>query len=300
MKLKVLGDTPSWEWPETAGKTILEVLVDGRADEADRLLAAELAGDIVVINDELAEGLLSVVRDGNAPEELRGKAAIALGPVLEQADTDGFEDPDDVLITESTFRGIRESLRRLYTDADVPKEVRRRILEAAVRAPQPWQRDAIRAAYRSDDEEWRLTAVFGMRWIDGFEPEILEALRSDDFEMHYEAVCAAGEWGVDAAWSHVLGLLTSEDTEKPLLLAAIEAAAGIRPREARDVLAGLTDSEDEDIVEAADEAMAIAGMLSGDEFDGDAFDDDGRDDDELDSDAFDDDAFDDDDDKRGN
>jgi hypothetical protein len=54
-------------------------------------------------------------------------------------------------------------------DASVPTDVRRRILEASVRAPQDWHRDAIRAAYASDDDVWRLTAVFCMRSVRGFE-----------------------------------------------------------------------------------------------------------------------------------
>ena len=197
----------------------------------------------------------------------RATAAIALGPVLEQADMDGFEDPDDMPITEKTFRGIQESLRDLYLDADVPKEVRRRVLEASIRSPQHWHQDAIRAAYPSDDEDWKLTAVFAMRWVRGFDDQILEALENENEDIHYEAVCAAGNREIAAAWSHVAGLVTSRETDKPLLLAAIDAVASIRPQEAGVVLIDLTDSDDEDIVEAAFEAMAMAEVLSDDEYD---------------------------------
>ncbi|MFQ5923723.1 MAG: HEAT repeat domain-containing protein [Anaerolineales bacterium] len=198
---------------------------------------------------------------------MRTKAVISLGPVLEHADTDGFEDDDNVPISEETFRGIQESLRKLYVDADVPKEVRRRILEASVRAPQDWHQDAVRAAYSSGDESWRLTAVFCMRFIRRFDDQILEALESENQDIHYEAVCAAGNWEVKAAWSHISALLTSEETDKPLLLAAIDAVASIRPEEASEILVDLTDCEDEDIVEAAYEAMAMAEGLSDDEYD---------------------------------
>ncbi len=269
MDLKTLKDTPSWDWPDDASKMFLEILTDDRTDDSDRLLATELAGDFTVINEELVDVLLSILRSSDASEELRGKAAISLGPVLEHADTDGFDDPDDVPIAESTFRMIQESLRRLYMDADVSKNVRRRILEASVRAPQDWHQDAIRAAYSSVDEDWKLTAVFSMRSVRGFDDQILEALDSDNREVHYHAVCAAGNWEVDAAWSHVSGLVTSEDTDKPLLLAAIDAVASIRPREAGVVLVDLTDSNDEDIVEAAYEAMTIAEGPSGDQLDDD-------------------------------
>jgi hypothetical protein len=42
------------------------------------------------------------------------------------------------------------------------------------------------------------------------------------------------------------------------LLAAIEAVPSIRPREASEVLGNLTESDDEDIVEAVHEALAAA------------------------------------------
>ena len=52
--------------------------------------------------------------------------------------------------------------------------------------------------------------------------------------------------------------MTSDETDKPLLFAAIEAVASIRPEEAPEILGDLTDSDDEDIVEAAFEALAMA------------------------------------------
>ena len=58
MDLKTLLDTPPWDWPRDAGWTLRKVLVDHGANESDRLVAAELAGDFTVINDELADALL--------------------------------------------------------------------------------------------------------------------------------------------------------------------------------------------------------------------------------------------------
>ena len=258
--VEVLAEIPPWEWPEDAGQALLELLRDDGASGADRLLAAELAGNLVVINDELVDALLSILGGAGETQALRGQAAISLGPVLEQADTDGFEDPDDVPIAERTFHRIQQTLRALYVDAGVPSDVRRAILEAAVRAPQSWHRDAVRAAYGSGDEAWRLTAVFCMRFVRGFDEQILEALDSENSEIHYEAVRAAGAGEVSAAWPHVSGLVTAENIDKPLLLAAIEAVASIRPREAAEVLSDLLDSDDEDIADAVSEAMALAEM----------------------------------------
>lgn len=258
MDLKTLMDLPPWEWPEGAANLFLETLRGGQACESDRLIAAELAGDLTVINDELVDALLAILRSADESPELRSQAALSLGPVLEHADIDGFEDPDDVGISEQTFHGIQELLRQLYADTGIPDQVRRSILEASVCAPQDWQEEAIRAAYASDDEAWKLTAVFCMRFVRGFDSQILSALESDNPEIHCEAVCAAGNWGVDAAWSHIAALVTSGDTDKPLLLAAIEAVAGIRPQETVEILGDLIESDDEDIAEAVFEALTIA------------------------------------------
>jgi hypothetical protein len=257
MDLKSLLDTPPWDWPRDAGKAFQKVLLDGHADESDRLVGATLAGSLTVINDDLADVLLVVVGNANEPERLRAKAAVSLGPVLEQAERCGFEDPDDVPITERAFRNIQDSLQRIYRDKSTPMEVRRRILEASVRAPETWHQNAIGDAYSSGNAEWMLTAVFSMRWVRGFDTQILSALESADPEIHYEAVNAAGAWELDAAWPHVVKLVNDANTPRSLLFAAIGSVGAIRPAEARKTLADLADSDDEEIAGAVIEAMSM-------------------------------------------
>jgi HEAT repeat protein len=109
-----------------------------------------------------------------------------------------------------------------------------------------------------------LTAVFSMRWVRGFEAQILEALKSADPEIHYEAIEAAGNWELDAAWPHLVALVQVARSPKPMLIAAIGAIASIRP-EATRILVDLADSDDEEIAEAAEEAMGIAELRSDEE-----------------------------------
>jgi hypothetical protein len=258
MNLKILLDTPPWDWPRDAGERFHQILTDSKASESDRFIAADLAGDFTVINDALSDALLGIVSSAGEPEELRATAAISLGPILEHADTSGFDDPEDVRITEYTFHRIQLTLHKLYVDESIPVLVRRRILEASVRAPEDWHRDAIGRAYSSRDRDWMLTAVFAMRQVRGFDNQILEALKSGDPEIHCEAVAAAGNWELDAAWDHIVGLVHVSATPKPLLLAAIGAVAEIRPQEAREILNDLTESDDEEIAEAAEEAILMA------------------------------------------
>ena len=103
--------------------------------------------DFVVINDELATTLLSIVCDANESPELRGRAAIGLGPALEAAHIYAFDDPDEVPISEDTFQQIQTSLQTQFLNTKVPKEVRRRVLEASVRAPQDWHYEAVHSIY---------------------------------------------------------------------------------------------------------------------------------------------------------
>jgi hypothetical protein len=262
MNLKTLTRTPPWEWPDDAGPLLRQVLEDEGAAEADRLLAAQLAGDLSVVNDEMVEALLTALRSARIPQPVRGAAAISLGPTLEDADTNGFEEEDEPAISEATFRKVVDSLRELYHDTTLPKEVRRRVLEAAVRSPQDWQPAAIREAYASGDPQWQITAVFCMRYVRGFEGTVLEALHSKDPEIHRQAILAAGTWELKEAWLHVEALVTARGTPKPLLLAAIEAVAGIKPEEAADTLDHLTDARDDEIAEAVEDALSLAESTS--------------------------------------
>ena len=259
MSLIALHSAPPWEWPLGAARQIMDVLSNEHADPAERLLAAELAGEINVIHDDFVELLLQILDRGDFSDELRCQAALSLGPVLEEVDIDGFDAPfGEPPISEGTFRSIQAAFEKIYADNGMPKIVRRRVLEASVRAPRDWHRDAIVAAYSRRDREWKVTAVFAMRWVDGFEREILQALESSDSEIRYQAVCAAGNWGVEAAWPHVAPILETERGDRRMLLAAIEAVGSLRPKQAPDVLGELIDDDDEEIAEAAMEVITLS------------------------------------------
>lgn len=236
MELGALSQIPPWDWPSDADQTLLRALRDDATGAEERLLAVQLAGDTTVMNDDIARALLGVLRDRAEPDEVRGLAAISLGPTLEQIDLDEGFDDEDVLVTDEIASEIRQTLRDVYMDAEVPTLVRWRVLEAAVRSPTEWHVGAVRAAYGSGDDAWRLTAVFCMGYVRGFEPEILETLASGDPALRYEAVKAAGGWGLDDAWPHVRSIVLTERANKPLLLAAIDATH--HPVERRPCLVG--------------------------------------------------------------
>lgn len=257
MEMSVLAEMPPWDWPHDAGKSILGVLRDTAAPEPERLLAAELAADLATDDREIADLLLSVVGDEAEPVSLRATAAGSLGPVLEEGDLAVLDMEDPAGLPEG-FAEIRETVNKLYRNERAPADLRRSALEASVHAPEDWHAEAVRSAYSSHDDEWTLTAVSCMKYVRGFEEEIVEALAHPNADVAYEALCAAGVWGVSGAWRHVVALVGSETTDKRLLVAAIEAVPAIRPDEAAGVLGHLADSTDEEIAEAVAEALAMA------------------------------------------
>lgn len=253
---------PPWDWPPDAGETIRSALEGGAREAEERLLAADLAGNTVVLDDDLVEVLLAVAEDGDEPEELRATAAIALGPVLDDLDTGFLDDPEERGVSPPTAEAIRGRLRKLYMDPEEPKLVRRRVLEASIRYPEDWHRGAARAAYHDGDPEWKITGVFCMGFLGGFDEEILEALDSGDEAIHFEAVRAAGHAEVDEAWPHLVRVVRSADTERDLLFAAIEAVASLRPGEAGRVLDDFADSDDEEIAWFVEDALSMARALA--------------------------------------
>lgn len=264
MNIHTLNDIPPWDWPENAAEIISKVLREKNAPGSDRVLAAELAGDPVAINDDLGNLLLTIIQDNDEPEELRAKAAISLGPALDYGDMMEFDDPDDIMLSEGVFNKVQEQFQDIFQDANTPKTLRRRVLEASVRAPMDWHKQAIQEAYRSTEPEWLLTAVFGMGYVKGFDDQILESLKSENPDIFFEAVCSAGNRGVKAAWPYIKEIITAEDIDKPLLLAAIDASSSINPQESVDILSELCLSDDEEIAEAAEDALHSAGMYAAD------------------------------------
>lgn len=273
-ELVLLENTEPWNWPTDAGEQLLQLLTDRETGPEERLLAVRLAGETLVMDDAIASALLALLGDGELPEDLRAQAAISLGPSLEQAELDALADVEDLELPEElahvdledgmlspTILGeIKQRLRVVVEDEAAPQLVRRRALEAAVRTGEDWHEAAVRRAWDDGDAAWRLTAVFCMRFVGGFDKEILESLDSDDSELLYEAVLAAGTWAIDDAWRQVRGLLDQTD-DRELRMAAIEAAPQIRPEEAAELLLPFVDHDDEELAELANDMIA---MVSGD------------------------------------
>ena len=216
-------------------------------------LAIELAS--VLQETRLVAELLAIV-EGGAPEHARGRAAIALGPTLEMDEwdeCDPYLDPDEP--DRALCARIRRTFERLYRDAATPKLVRRKVLEAAVRAPEPWQERAVRAALAADDADWLVTGVFALGYLPGFAKEIEGFLEHPSVPVRAEALRAAGRWELSTAGPMALKLAGRPETNEQLRLAAIEALGALRPPGAREMLERLAHAKDDLVAETAEEAL---------------------------------------------
>jgi hypothetical protein len=248
-RLALLDSCDFWDWPEWASDTIIEGLRTD--DKAQQLSAAKLAAE--GMNESIGRIVIDLIRSTDADEEVRARAAIALGPALEECELDGFDDSDldDPVLSQPLFEEAKKTLRSVYHDPSAPKIVRRRALEASIRAPQPWQEGAVRSSYLSGDEEWQVTAVFCMGFLDGFEAEIIEALQHDSYPILYEAVRAAGNACLDSASRYIRSIALDESADHDLRIVAIETVPSVAIPDAHELLASLSTSEDEEIEETA-------------------------------------------------
>jgi len=231
------------ESPAECRPALVEIL---EGDDAElKLRALDFTPDLVD-GDSLAIRHLELVEDADEPRDVRVRAAVALGPVLEECES-GWEDSwRESPLSPQGYRLVQRRLERVYRRAEAPEAVRRAVLESSARAPEPWHRGAVRAGWRSEDPAWRRTAVRAMGQIGGFEETLAEAMEADDERVVATALRAMAESGSEpAAVEALVGFACDDETPCECRLAAIEGLRFVDSSEARRVLARLTDcSED--------------------------------------------------------
>jgi hypothetical protein len=242
------------------------------------------------MDDEVARAFLDVA-SSDAEERIRADTIIGLGPIIDEAgidyddeDDEGFElDPElGPPISREMFETIVREVRGLYEDEAQPKLVRRRAFEVLVRDPQPWLTAEIRKHYASDDPEWKVSGIFGMGYVPGFDKEIAAAVKSESGKLLFEAVRAAGSMEVAGAAPRIRELAASTTGDADLRLIAIDALPQV-DRDSFDLLESLSLSDDEEVAAAAEAALdelSIAESYDHEDEDFDDEDDDEEDDDD--------------------
>lgn len=158
-------------------------------------------------------------------------------------------------IPEKQLRRIEDALLATITGGD-ELEVRRRALEALSFSGRPEVPPLIEQAYHSPEQKLRVSAVFAMgRSADpGWGEHVIAEIESDDPEIRFEAVRAAGELELREAVPALKRRLG--DVDLPIHEAAIWSLGQVGGPDARAALLDLLDeTEDEEEREYIEEAL---------------------------------------------
>lgn len=233
----------------TYDRALLVALDDA---EAEVRLAA-LEGLAELETPAFCDYLLTHV-ESESDERVRAAEAMALGRFALMSEMDELE--------ESDAERVRDILLSLLT-RDSSREVRRRALESAgYLAGDPEVARAIDESYESGNHAMRVSALHAMgrqadtRWLDIVHGEFT----SEDPELRYEAVTAAGTIGHERSVIELIDRLRDDDTE--VQLAAIASLGAIGGKLAMSALRRLTEDDSPAIVDAAEEALEEAELAS--------------------------------------
>lgn len=211
--------------------------------------------------------LIDVIMDKaqhDPSQEVRSAALGTLGRYIyegEMADYDADRDAwSDLLeayeLPREDFERVRSFLLDVHRDPNASLDSRRFALEALGYLDDPEVTELIEAAYHHPEIKMKVSALFAMgrqgtiRWKD----IILRELDSQQPELQYEAVRAAGEMYLTAASSRLMRL-ASNRTDKELRLAAIFALGKAGGESAFEFLDDLTTDRDKDVREVAEAAL---------------------------------------------
>lgn len=146
--------------------------------------------------------------------------------------------------------------------------VRRRALESMANCGHEVVPAAIREAYFSTNREMRISAVFAMgrTFDEQWHEYVLEEIQSDDPEMCYEAVRAAGELEMIDAVPLLGRFAMGEDRE--IQMVAVWSLGEIGGDNAMRILELLAEHADEaddaDLIDAVEDAIGNAALISDD------------------------------------
>jgi HEAT repeat protein len=181
-------------------------------------------------------------------ETARAEAASALGQFVMLGELEE--------ISEGAHRAVEDALLQSANGNDRPA-IRRRALESLGFSSRPEVVTLIDSAFHRQDPDWKASALFAMgrssddRWQD----PVVQMLLNDNPRVRLAAVQAAGELGLAAARSILIGLLDDED-EEDIIAAAIWSLSQIGGEDARSFIESLMDqAEDDDTTEFLEEAL---------------------------------------------
>ncbi|MBX3001551.1 MAG: HEAT repeat domain-containing protein [Caldilineaceae bacterium] len=215
-------------------------------DESERVRSMAIHGLGEDVGEDLISPLIQILNyDPSAT--VRAVAAAALGAFVLAGE---LEEIDSI----QAMRAEEALLAILHSETEA-LEVQCRALESVAFSGEAGIRQLIEDAYYSPYEEMQISSLVAMgrsadtRWRATAQSE----LENSSPLVRTEAARACGELEARAALEDLMSLLTDE--EKSVRLAAIFALGRLGGRDAEDALNSMLLSEDEDEVEAAEEAL---------------------------------------------
>lgn len=170
-------------------------------------------------------------------------------------------------ISETNSSRVQQCVIDILNNADELIEVRRRALEAIANCSHEIVIPAITAAYQSDDERMRISAVTAMgnsadeRW----EGAVLKELESSNSAMRNEAARAAGELQIQEATPLLIRMLNEgqRDSREMAITALGELGNKESIRALNQAMDEAVNDEDDDMVILIENALGNASLASG-------------------------------------
>ena len=169
-------------------------------------------------------------------------------------------------IDEGKAASVRQALLVTSRNPLEDVEVRRRAIESLGYLSDDEIRAVIEDAYNAPSEKLQASALSAMgRSLDQYwSGTILMELSNPNPEVRLEAVRASGELELKRAVPALVDLL--EDPHRPVLLGTIHALGQIGGPVARQALEMMAESEDEEVVQGAEDALAELEFASGEDW----------------------------------
>lgn len=261
------------------------VFLLGLADEDADVRAAAINGLWEDENPALIGPFIHLLRTDEAAV-VRAAAAAGLGRFVYLGEIEKIHHDQSVLAEDALFETIRMGGEDL--------DVRRRAIESIAYSSRPGVVQIIENAYYDENEKMQVSAIFAMgRSADPhWRPQVIAELDNDNSEIRFEAARACGELEAGESVSRLVQMI-DEDPDLQVQEMAIWALGRIGGREAREALEICTESDNESIAQAAEEALDELNLFSdslalfdfGEDEDDDwaDFDDDDEDEDDSDS-----------------
>ncbi len=202
---------------------------------------------------QLVQPFLYLLKEGQT-SDVRAAAASALGKYVYLGEMEEIDAEIQTLVEQALLDTVRLANESL--------EVQRRAVESLAFSSREGIDRIIEAAYYHDDELMRVSAVFAMGCSSNpkWGKIVISELENDSSAVRFEAARACGELGIKSAVGRLIRMV-NEDADPEVQGNAVWALGQIGGKKAGDALEQLTQSSNEAIREAAEEALEELNMF---------------------------------------